>query len=533
MWRFIRVSRLRCARRLDGPCRCAARAAVLTLLPVAEAAAHAFGARYDLPLPLPLWLFAAGLIVAFSFLVFALVLRRGAAGASYPRLDLLRLPLTRPLAHPLFLAVLRVVSVSAFVVLIAAGQFGTQNPYRNLAPAFVWIVWWVGFTYLSALAGDVWAVLNPWKALYLWAEAIVRRLRLAGRLGPRWALPPGVGVWPATALLLAFVWIEIAWDGNAVPANIARLALGYSVITWLGMFFFGREAWLRSGEVFAVYFGLLARLAPSEVRARDPCACAACSARHCLAAPGDCVNCYECYQRASPAAREWNLRPPAGGLLDARPASASTAAFALVMLATVTFDGVRETPLWAGLLARLSPAGEPLADSVWYASATAGLLLGPCLLAAVILGVCALIARLTRGDARPGSAGELARLFVLTLLPIAFAYHLAHYLSYLLVAGQVVIPLASDPFGYGWDLFGTARYKVEAGLVGARFAWYTSVVVIVLGHVLAMYLAHRLALARFSEPRMARRSQVPLAALMVAYTMLSLWILAQPVVEAR
>jgi hypothetical protein len=340
-------------------------------------------------------------------------------------------------------------------------------------------------------------------------------------------------VWPATALLLVFAWIEMLWDGNAVPANIARLALGYSALTWAGMALFGREAWLRSGEVFAVYFGLLARLAPTEVRVRDPGACAACSAPACRAGPGECVNCYECAERAAAARREWNLRPPAAGLLDPQPASVSTAAFVIVMLATVTFDGVRETPLWAGLLTRLARDGEPLADAAWYAAGTAGLLLAPCVFAAVIAAVCAAMARLVRADARPASAGELARLFVPTLLPIAFAYHLAHYLSYLLVAGQVVIPLASDPFGFGWDLFGTARYRVDAGLVGARFAWYVAVAAIVLGHVIAMYAAHRLALARFADPRLARRSQYPLAALMVAYTMASLWILAQPVVEPR
>jgi uncharacterized membrane protein len=268
------------------------------------------------------------------------------------------------------------------------------------------------------------------------------------------------------------------------------------------MFVFGREAWLRSGDVFAVYFGQLARLAPFEVQVKGGTAC------------------------------EWNLRPPAAGLLDSQPASPSAAAFVIVMLATVTFDGVRETPLWAGLLARMSQPGEPVSDLLWSASATAGLLLVPCIFALVILGACALMARLTRGDARAASAAELARLFVPTLLPIAFAYHVAHYLSYLLVAGQVVIPLASDPFGRGWDLFGTAHYRVAVGIVGARFAWYTSVLVIVLGHVLAMYLAHRLALERFSDRRTARRSQYPLAALMVAYTMLSLWILAQPIVDA-
>ncbi len=457
--------------------------AALALLP-AEAAAHAFGARYDLPLPLVQWLAGAGLTVALSFVVFAVALRRGASGASTPRLALLRL-------HPLVHAALRAVSVCVFFVVIAAGLFGTQDPFRNLAPAFVWIAWWIGFTYLSALVGDVWSVLNPWKTLYP-----------AGRFGLRRELPAAVGVWPAVLLLLAFAWIEIVWEGNSVPANIAWLALGYSALTWAGMFVFGREAWLRSGEVFAVYFGWFARLAPSELQARNG------------------------------TAWEWSLRPPAAGLLASSPVSASAAVFIIIMLASVTFDGVRETPLWADLLARASPPGEPVTDTVWAASATAGLLLGPCIFALVILGAGAWMARLTRDDARPASAGELARLFVPTLLPIALAYHVAHYLSYLLVAGQVVIPLASDPLGLGWDLFGTAHYKVAVDIAGARFAWYTSVVVIVLGHVLAMYLAHRLALGRFSARRTARRSQVPLAALMVAYTMTSLWILAQPIIEA-
>jgi len=281
---------------------------------------------------------------------------------------------------------------------------------------------------------------------------------------------------PAAALLLAFAWIEIVWEGNAVPANLAWLALGYSLLTWTGMFVFGRDAWLKSGEVFTVYFGFLARLAPIEWKTN-----------------------------------ELHLRAPAAGLLEPRPLSSSEAFFVIVMLAIVTFDGLRETPLWA------------VSDAHWTAAATAGLLVMPCVFALVIFGICALM-----GDA---PAGELLRLFVPTLLPIALAYHVAHYLSYLLIAGQVVIPLASDPFGRGWNLFGTAHYQIAVGIVGARFAWYTSVVVIVAGHVLAMYVAHRLALARFSERRTARRSQYPLAALMVAYTMLSLWILAQPIVE--
>ena len=131
---------------------------------------------------------------------------------------------------------------------------------------------------------------------------------------------------------------------------------------------------------------------------------------------------------------------------------------------------------------------------------------------------------------------ELARVFVYSLIPIALAYHLAHFLSFLLVQGQAVIPLASDPFGSGWDLLGTAEYTIDIGVVGARFAWFTAVIGIVAGHIIAVYLAHAVALRTLGDPLgdrgAALRSQYPMLALMVGYTMLSLWILAQPIVES-
>jgi hypothetical protein len=393
-----------------------------------HAAAHAFGERYNLPLPLALWLVAAALTVALSFAVFALALRRPAAYRSFP---LLRL-------HSFVRGALRAVSLGVLLSLIAAGFLGTQDPFRNLAPSFVWIAWWIGFTYACIVLGDLWALVNPWNVI---------------RTRGVFELPAATGVWPALALLVAFAWIEVVWQDNAVPANVAWLALGYSLATWTGMALFGADDWLKRGEAFTVYFGFVSRLAPLEVRPDG----------------------------------EVRLRAPAAGLL--------------------------ETPLWA------------VEDAHWTAAATAGLLVTPCLFALAIYGACAAMARLGRAD-----TSALARLFMPSLLPIALAYHVAHYLTYLLVAGQLVIPLASDPLGRGWDLLGSARYQVAVGIVGARFAWYTSVIVIVAGHVLALYVAHRLALARFPEPRTARRSQYPLAMLMVAYTMLSLWILAQPVI---
>ena len=128
------------------------------------------------------------------------------------------------------------------------------------------------------------------------------------------------------------------------------------------------------------------------------------------------------------------------------------------------------------------------------------------------------------------AGGEVARYFVLSLVPIAIAYHLAHYYLYLLINGQTIIPLASDPFGFGWDLFGTADYRVNIGIVTAKFVWYLSIAAIVVGHVVAVYLAHVTALRLFGQGRAAMVSQVPMLVLMVGYTMSSLWILAQPLI---
>jgi hypothetical protein len=137
----------------------------------------------------------------------------------------------------------------------------------------------------------------------------------------------------------------------------------------------------------------------------------------------------------------------------------------------------------------------------------------------------------TAGGGR--SPREIAQHFAFTLIPIAIGYHLAHYLVFLLVQGQYIIPLISDPFGWGWDLFGTAGYRVDIAVIGARFAWYTAVAAILVGHMISVYLAHITAMREFEPRRMTLRSQIPLTALMVAFTFISLSILAEPIVERR
>lgn len=458
--------------------------------------AHAFGERYDLPLPLNLYLLGAAAAVAVSFVVLGLFVRDASWLKSYPRVNLLDCRFARIVAHPAVVFALKLVSVLLFALVVAAGLFGNQDPLHNIAPVLVWIVWWVGLAVVSAFAGDLWTVINPWRTIFAWAEALMRRLKPGRELALALPYPDALGMWPSVALLSIFTWTELISPRPVVPAYVAAMALGYSLLTWTGMILFGRERWLSRGEVFSVAFSLLARFAPTEIG------------------------------HARNGAREWILRPFAVGLLRDDGAPASMAAFVLLYLVSVIFDGMLATPGWALLEAQVVPLVSAAAGFAPMIVRTFGFIGVWLFCTCLYLLTCRAMAALAGGG-----AGDIARRFVFTLVPIVIAYHLAHYLTYLLIQGQYAVPLASDPFGLGWNLFGTAGYRVDIGIVGARFAWYTAIIAIVAGHIIAVVLGHARAVAMFGARRPALSSQGPMTVLMVFLTVASLSILAEPIVK--
>src|SRR5262249_32279822 len=197
-------------------------AAVYVLLTALPAGAHGFGQRYELPLPLSLYLFGAAAVVALSFLMFSLFPRRQRVPAHSSKVDLLAGVLGR--AAPIAAFVLKAAFFALFVVTIIAGLVGNQNPYRNIAPTLVWIIWWVGFAYVSAIIGDLWALISPWRAVFDVADWTHRQLRRK-ELSLRLPYPQALGAWPACALLLAFAWIELVYPDPAKPLHIAYLAI--------------------------------------------------------------------------------------------------------------------------------------------------------------------------------------------------------------------------------------------------------------------------------------------------------------------
>src|ERR1700736_3941074 len=96
------------------------------------ALAHGFGQRYDLPIPLSLYIWGAGATVALSFVCFALFLRRDHG----PLRSAIEWHPDRRIAGGVLLTA-RVLAVGMLMLVIVAGRFGSPDPIRNIAPVMI------------------------------------------------------------------------------------------------------------------------------------------------------------------------------------------------------------------------------------------------------------------------------------------------------------------------------------------------------------------------------------------------------------
>ena len=436
-------------------------AAAIVVASAGPAAAHGLGGRSDLPLPV--WMFTYGaagaLVVSFAALaVFWPVARfeGGSAGVVVPP--------TAPSVTEALSVVARIVGLAVYGVVLGAAAFGETETAGNIAPVAVYVVFWVGMILVSGLVGDLWRVLSPFDTLAGAAERV--RRRSTGEVAEPAA---SWGYRPAAAFLFAFVWIELVYPDRAEPRVLALAIAGYTVVVLAGAVRYGR-AWLRQGEAFAAFFGVLAHMAP-------------------LYADGS---------------GRLRLRPPLAGLatLEHRP---GLEALIFVALGSTTFDGITRTRLWTDLTGNLGK---------WelVAVSTLGLVWAIGVVAVAYLGAIKVMARMQ--DAEPA---ELASAFVHSLVPIVLAYAVAHYFSLFVFEGQTALTLASDPLGRGWDLFGTAGRPVDFRAVSTTTIAYVQAAAIVAGHMAGVVVAHDRALALFGRER-ASRSQYPLLAAMILFT---------------
>ena len=453
----------------------------VTLTPFV-ALAHAAERGLIMLLPTGYYLTGGALAVAISFLVLAF-----SQGTWLTRFG--RLGTARRFWAPWIGGVFRWTAFLIFTGLIIAGLTGVGDPLANPLPLAVWTIWWIGFTLMVAAAGDLWPWLNPW-------SAPLRLLRTA--LGPPpLTLPEWVAHWPAVISILAFTWFEIVSLAPDDPARLARAVLIYWLIHLVAMILFGEKVWRPRCEAFSLFFQLLGRLAPITL---------------------------------TPSPKRGltlHLHLPGAALIHGAALPFSGWMFVIATISGVTFDGLSATFWWLGQIG-VNPLEFPGRSAVMIenSSGLIGVWAGMGLTYA--LSVWAGWSMAGRTANLRTSLGRLA----LSLLPIALAYHGAHYLPVLLVNGQYALVAATDPLGTGADWLGLGQWPVTTSFLNdlqeVERIWRIQTGVIVGGHLLAVLIAHAIALEIYNNPKAATLSQIPLAALMVGYTVLGLWLLSTP-----
>lgn len=479
--------------------------ALVALATPATASAHGFGRLYNLPVPFWLYAWAAAATLLLSFVVTALLVTAAVASQAKVKKETVLTLGNAGWVSPLrrLRPALQALSVFLLGLTIATGLWGNIDPSHNFSMTFFWVVFLLGFTYLTALIGNTWALFNPWRVLADATGYVVPSLT-RGRL----RYPDRLDDWPALVLYLGLIWIELFT--RATPPSLAHALLIYSAINFVGVWWVGAAAWFEHCEFFSVFLRLVALHAPIQYQRR-------------VGLDG--------------AATHFDTRPLLSGLWRSRPAQLSTVVFALAMLATTAFDGLRATQWWVRLfwadtsgivkaLAGVHPMNDYARLRTWYVVwETVCLIALPFLYLAAYGASLALAKALTR-SMRP--LRELMLDFGYTLLPIALVYHATHYATLLLTQGLKILHLVSDPFGWGWDLFGTATHLRAPMLPDMGWVWHTQVGLILFGHIVSLVAAHRVALRIWPTRGQVLLSQLPMLGLMVLFTVAGLWILAQP-----
>lgn len=436
------------------------------------ASAHgATGSRFDAPLPLPLLYAGAAVTVLLTGAWLA------ASDAGVGTDEVRELAAVSPGVARVARAVGRWGFLAAFVGVVVAGLVGPTAAAENPATTFAWPVWLKGLGLVAVVAGSPWRVLSPWRTLYDLLS------RLEGRDFRLFDLPERVGVWPA--LVAYVVGVGIVENLTAVPRSpraTAGVVAGYAALMLLGGVAFG-PSWFRRGDALAVLYRLLARVAPVSVTRTD-------DGGYAVGLDRPWTDCLSPVQRPG------------------------AVAFVVATVYTVSFDGFTATSGYQAVaFAARGTLGSAAGVGV-YLVGLAGFVLA-------FHGVAALCDR-TGGVGRPARAAAAA--FAPTVVPIAAAYEVAHTYPYVLRnLGRTLSLLVGAVAGVAPEFAPLAWLSLPA-------FWGSQVVLVVGGHVVAVVAAHAVAVRRYGAGAAARNGHLPMLGLMVGYTVLSLWIVSQPVV---
>ncbi len=487
----------------------------------------------------PTWMGIAGVavIIVLSHF-FANSKMRAEKPAGYRKLNLLKFaPLHRLVKLPYFPMLLQSAAIIVFLFVISAGLWGNQKV--NIGPVITWTWWWILLIFLIMGAGKAFCMVCPWEGI----TSLVTSLSLTSRIKrigfeykwPKWAR----NIFPAIGLFILLTWFELGWGATSSPmmtSILAMVMLGMAILTAI---FFEKRAFCRYGCLVGRISGLYALFSPIEMRAQSADICTSCRTKDCITGTATttgcptslfpskvdentyCTLCTECIRSCPHSNLGINIRSFATDLFKKTNFKWDEAYLAIILLSLTSFHGLTMTPQWTHLngVIRASSGLGPIATFTI-------LMIGIILIPIVLFWLGALISRAMTRPAN-ASSSEIFRAFAYSLVPIALFYHFAHNCMHFFMEAQHLFPLISDPFGFGWDLFGTA-YIQYGPLLSLKTVWYLQVASIVIGHVWGVVIADRYAKKLFQTRPMVTKGLISLIFIMILYSSFSIWLIMQP-----
>ena len=428
--------------------------------------AHGVGEVYALPVPLDYYIRSSAIAVGYTFLILLLYTDHMREKWSKRYLKLINIA-----KLPIITSTLKIITFLLFTLAILTGIFGLQEAEQNFTPAFFWIYFLIGMGIASALVGNIWEKLNPWELLTTYVKFKFEKVPLS----------PIFGI----GFLIMLYWLELSSNLSFVPNVLGYTLLVYTIINIFGGSLY--KNWFQEIEVFSVMYGYIGKLAYFNISEDN-------------------------------TKLEYRNQNP---ILGGQAGSIWGLLVVCILLAGTSFDSIKETDIWISFLLSLGFLGPNLFTE------SMGIFVAPIPFLLSYLLAIKVMKWIVKTDY---SFLQLSKKFIWSLIPIAFGYILAHYLSLTIVTAPQMLALISDPFGYGWDIFGTASYKQTTLLLGAKFIWFIEIGLVVGAHIVGVWYAHMTASNIFEKNSDVIKSQIPFGLLMILFTAVTLWLLAQPLV---
>jgi hypothetical protein len=345
--------------------------------------------------------------------------------------------------------------VFGFIILLlltVPGLINNEPAKTSITPLILWIFLWIAVPVLGLVFGDLYAKFNP-------LALIVNREGVSSN------------VYFASFLFLCLTWFELVWNKPGNPRHIGVVFLVLLVVVSAVQKFYNKT--LIEVDPLLLLHHLYSKM------------------------------------------RITNSKPVFRTLLNNISNLAQLKGieyFILLMIGTVTYDGLRETTFWFDLFG---------SQTYQTSFSTVAFLLMNLLIIVFYRFACYFAIRVSGEDL---NLNEISLKFGHTMLPIAFAYHVTHYLSLLLFEFQTVIYRLNDPFGFGWNLFNVQEPEVNYFLEPIAL-WTIMVIVTLAGHMLSVVLAHDLSVKLFGHQK-SDKTQYVFLFITVALTLQALFVLS-------